>query len=91
MEKGQVELSHGGVTEYSSDNTDVEVLPAYPCLPAHPYAPAYGCATFSSPTTLSSPGTFCMASPYKRYIAIKFIFLEYLSILLGTTRFYIVN
>jgi hypothetical protein len=28
MEKGQVELSHGGVTEYSSDNTDVEVLPA---------------------------------------------------------------
>jgi hypothetical protein len=28
MEKGQVELSHGGATEYSSDNTDVEV---YPC------------------------------------------------------------
>ena len=28
MEKGQVELSHGDVTEYSSDNTEVEVLPA---------------------------------------------------------------
>ena len=28
MEKGQVELSHGGVTEYSSDSTEVEVLPA---------------------------------------------------------------
>jgi hypothetical protein len=28
MEKGQVELSLGGVTQYSSDRTDVEVLPA---------------------------------------------------------------
>ena len=28
MEKVQVELSHGGVTEYSSDGTAVEVLPA---------------------------------------------------------------
>jgi hypothetical protein len=29
MEKGQAELSHGGVTEYSSDIIDFEVLPAY--------------------------------------------------------------
>jgi hypothetical protein len=29
MEKGQVELSHRGVTKYSGDNADVEVLPAY--------------------------------------------------------------
>lgn len=28
-ENGEVELSLGGVTEYSSDNTDAEALPAY--------------------------------------------------------------
>jgi hypothetical protein len=29
MEKGQVELSFSGVTEYPSDNTGVKLLPAY--------------------------------------------------------------
>lgn len=29
MGKGQVELPQGGVTEYSSDNTNAQMLPAY--------------------------------------------------------------